>query len=849
MKYVTLTNLYAPNLVPHDRTPEEFCEEHFAPEKWLFTPTTIKTKYKSTRPLWSPAIFRSNEHTPEMKLAKKDSARHAENVLAVTALVLDMDSGTEQDNNKVKAWASRFEHIYHTSFSHDPTQGKFKERIIIPYAAPVDVATHQRMWDHIDRFAGKVTGTSTRVLDSKCRNESHSYYLASCPEERAEHADFKYQQGPALDPAALLAQAGERVEQDIKKAATVTPKDAEMAVKAKQWLQGSSVQWQPALKKAVQSLLKGESYASEGGRDDLTNVLCSRIAFKFPRLHTNAVVELFEPSIRTMEQENPNGAITLDNVAAKFEDAVSEFEAKVKEEKGNELRLLTRGARSEPLSDEEKEAQAKAEGFQSVEQWEKAHILETKTGSVYVRDFVRGYDGPFTSKAINRAALSLTVYGVELESYEDGKVRPKNYDMLFKRYGSFIKKSVAHLAAQKAHYDHEEEIMFEAPTPLRKIEATYHQEVHEWLLLLGGERLLQWVASVTLLDEQLSCLYMWGKSKVGKSLLYTGLSQLWSNEGVTELSKVLGRTFNASVLNCPFLAAKEGLAKDKWVDTANLVKEMLGDKHSSYERKYFESSSIKGVPRIMIASNSANELHFHQEMSKESLEATAERFFIVEAPPAAADYLVKLGGPEYLQKNWLDTPRIAQHALWLRDQPQYKASAKDRILVPGDKETFSFVSTLPTNLLFTWIVQYLKNPVAVESSAKPGEYERANGQLSLTSAVVTRHWMTYIPQSQYAPHEHALSNILSSISTAPEASVREVMSQGVTQSFSRWPIDMERVIQFAEKYRMGSRKELMSKLGNKTNDNGTIAMPPMPSQRPGPKLADIAPEIKRSTLW
>ncbi|CAJ0776287.1 DNA primase family protein [Ralstonia chuxiongensis] len=141
-------------------------------------------------PAWSPTIY------PEGVNRSKNG------VVAVTALVMDVDDGTpiEEFHKRLNGYA----YFWHTSYSHTPERPKY--RIVVFLAAPVPANQWGELWLRAQAWM-------EGHLDPATKDASRMYYLPSMPPGAQGH-DRGFVQGVLLDMTTLppLSQAPARNE-------------------------------------------------------------------------------------------------------------------------------------------------------------------------------------------------------------------------------------------------------------------------------------------------------------------------------------------------------------------------------------------------------------------------------------------------------------------------------------------------------------------------------------------------------------------------------------------------------------------------------------------------------------
>ncbi len=123
------------------------------------------------------------------------STRKNSSVRELSGFIGDFDSGTTLDVLRPKlsglAWAA------YSSHSHDPDNGRFKFRIIVPFTRNVLASEWPEVW------AG-ANSMFDSVADAQCADPARLYYLPSCPTATVHHAFFESSEGEYLDPDKLI---------------------------------------------------------------------------------------------------------------------------------------------------------------------------------------------------------------------------------------------------------------------------------------------------------------------------------------------------------------------------------------------------------------------------------------------------------------------------------------------------------------------------------------------------------------------------------------------------------------------------------------------------------------------
>jgi hypothetical protein len=739
-------------LTRHERTP---CE-----------PCPGKTCAHKDGPAWSPVevapcppTCRNHGRAKAVDCGGGKFHRLNANVRAVHLAVFDIDHVTETALEGICARVDRagLAAVLHSSHSSRPPEDCCV-RLVIPLSRPVLAAEWPTFRAEIERWLELPADRATKDL-------ARLYFLPTAPQSARVIAAAgdgavidvdgtlarvpkKAPPSPAIQPKAPAPAEGEAVELDDLRGRL-------QALKRRYSAGGRPDDKERA--EILGRVLKGEPLAQEGGRDHTLNRACSMIATALhPETPAEAILELVRPSINMMPTEPEGLAAWLDEARdmierakdrrAQNDQAKRDWDAEVRtrlaresvtsdyagddsggdDEEGDdpaEPDPATPAATEAPASSggglialasiqykpEQLEAWASEQGT-DVDGFERRWIIQ-RAKAFYV--FVGGrYRPPITKddlavslpRDLARAPISIVAED------KDGNERPLGPGAILDRYATVARNVQASLALQRSFYEAKTETFFEAVCPIRPLKARQHADVHRWLELLGGEhaqRLLDWVAVAPRLDRQACAIYLDGPKGCGKSLLAAGLARLWTCGGPSELGRVLSG-FNDVLVTCPLIFADEALPQQRGI-TAEL-RRLIGSTSRNLNRKFLPTCNLDGAVRLIIAGNNDRLLDTGEDLSANDLDAVAGRFLYIQAPQTAADYLSSVGGPPTVGR-WITEDRIAEHALWLRENRNVNEAS--RFLVEGVSQEFH--QNLATGsgisgLVCEWLVRYLADP-------------------------------------------------------------------------------------------------------------------------------------------
>lgn len=137
--------------------------------------TTFHERDTKDGPGWSPVVY------------EDDATRGNENVLGITAAVIDIDHDDPE-------WEllDAFEYVAHTTFSH--TEDDHHWRVVLPFVRPVKRARWRDTWRRIQFWLAP-------AADEACKDESRFYWWPTC--QPGAPRDVRHHRGAFLDPDTL----------------------------------------------------------------------------------------------------------------------------------------------------------------------------------------------------------------------------------------------------------------------------------------------------------------------------------------------------------------------------------------------------------------------------------------------------------------------------------------------------------------------------------------------------------------------------------------------------------------------------------------------------------------------
>jgi hypothetical protein len=730
--------------------------------------------------------------------------RQKKRVLRVHFAALDLDKISNDILAQVEKKFDAHCYFIHTTHSHAhvrTTSGLNCVRIYLPLTRPIEIKEWPTFWSHLNAFVGN-------VLDPACKDAGRVYLLPSMPPGTSTQNYTRAQEGRALDVEQLLRHAP-RSESD-----TDFVSHSALASFAK-YLQGKHDPFRKEMGTLLLKVANGEVFAEAGARDATLYKICAQLAIKWPKASPTQIASLFAESLNKM-QEASEGAPCIDDVIEKLSRKQDEQTSSLVEVNNADILDAFSGKRDTPYTEEELDGFAREAGIPRSRLNNRWIIRKENTCWLFL-------DGQYGSpvavnELVDAARIDLSpavTSNVSLHRLNSkGQLVPKNERELLHEYSTVAKKTIADLSATKTRYDWVEKTLIEAPCPLRRLTPAFSPEVDQYLRLLGAEsqeQLLDWVALVTKLEKPCAALFLYGASGTGKSLLWSGLTRLWTLGAATSLEHVLS-DFNDGLKESPLAVADEQIpySAQKEGGSAQL-RSVIQEYSRALKEKFKGHASLLGALRVIITANNKGLLAFKESLNNHDIQAIRVRFLSINVGPEAAQYLVGLGVKR--RDRFVLDDEIAKHALWLRDNRQVETNT--RFLVQGTDDTFSeslVANARMGSAVLHWLTCYLQNPFKLDAQAECliRIYE---GRLLVTARALVENWETYVTNTDPRIADvHKISEALSGMSDPK----KKQLSDATQKPTNYWRIETKYLLRWNRETGFATEDEILSILSKDT---------------------------------
>lgn len=217
-----------------------------------------------------------------------------------------------------------------------------------------------------------------------------------------------------------------------------------------------------------------------------------------------------------------------------------------------------------------------------------------------------------------------------------------------------------------AHWDAVNKVMHVACCQVRKdLVPTEHPHILAWLRASFPEDIesvLDWLAVYPCQDKPSRCLFMYGPTGIGKTLLTSGLAWVYGQRSGFKVDDYVG-DFNDDILLCPMLYADEETKV-----SLNEIKQIIGGSMPKVNKKFANRISANIRLRLVMAANDLEIFSIEHGATAQSLAAVKERFLALTMVDARG--LLK----NAMRDSWhID---IAELVLWLRDNREVESNGR-----------------------------------------------------------------------------------------------------------------------------------------------------------------------------
>jgi DNA polymerase III delta prime subunit len=715
------------------------------------------------------------------------SARRSKRgVLRVHFGVLDLDKLPDSRFDDLIPLLDGLRYIFYTTWSHPALQerGLWAARLIVAFSRPVLATEWAGFWPRFNHRFGNLG-------DPSCKDPSRLYFVPSAPSGTNGANCYEIGEGEPLDVDGMMASIVP-VSVDLSTPELVKPEHVRDFAKR---IQRHKSSYHKQMGARLLQMLDGRPFAEEGERDDIIFKLSCLLVEEWPRARAGALADLFSVSLAVMRDVSPSCPST-EAVKEKMQrhqtDILEELQQDELEQLAGRKRLMRAAlGREHPYTEVELDQFAANAGVDRFD-FQKRWIIQRDKSYYFFKSGT--YCSPVTRwemlEAAERDLAPAISAGVELHYINhQGQLALKTPTDLLRDYGQVARNVVVDLTAQYSHFDTVSDTMYEAPCPERKIEPKFIPEVDAWLHALVGskvEKLLDWLAVVTALEEPCAALYFEGPPGCGKTLFADAVARIWTTQGPTTLEQALG-SFNSALVNCPLVLADETLGGPRTAELRQFIQARV----RPLRRKFIPDATLHGCVRMVITANNRDLLNSQENLSTDDIKAIIDRLFYVECSGEATAYLDGLDHD--LLQQFVQDDLVASHVLHLRDTRDVKRG--HRFLVVGEDSNLHRSLTTSAGLrsaVCHWLVSYLLESNKVDSQGSK-LVRIHDGRLLATTRGLIKHWPVY-ETNEDPPPAGPLSKALSGLAEQR----KHQLTAGDGKRTNYWVLDTSNLLTWAD---------------------------------------------------
>lgn len=442
-------------------------------------------------------------------------------------------------------------------------------------------------------------------------------------------------------------------------------------------------------------------------------------------------------------------------------------------------------------------------------------VLFTAADQYYVIDTekARGtsdgfYHGPFKSSAVPAMLERYAPQVFRAKKVRNDKGTLISLPELLTRCGGEVKAVHAHSGKRGITYDPINKTLHEGVGAVRAdITARFDPVIHEWLCILGGEqreRLLDWLATYTLVEFPTCGLYLHAEPGVGKNLFVEGLASVYGT-APTMYASIIG-THNDAIASCPVVFADEEIPASSYGRTPTAIfRVIIGSSSHALRRMYQPAATFHGCLRLVVAANNLDALRIHEDLTIEDFAAIRQRILYIRVDGAAGEYLRSIGGRQATQ-DWITGDRFARHLLWLRDNRA--VTPGPRFLVEGgDSPLLDRLGA--SSGITSAVIETIAFAISEKAGQVPLEgFLLGNGVIYVSTSAIFDAWeKAHGPTAKALPKARVVS-ALRRLAVSDGLVTVPYESGGLERDLSAWQIRPKEVLQAITDYGFGGTERV-----------------------------------------
>ena len=469
---------------------------------------------------------------------------------------------------------------------------------------------------------------------------------------------------------------------------------------------------------------------------------------------------------------------------------LAQVEADRIEEQRKAILQSTGGERDHPITEEEIQAldQKYGPGWPSlaVLQHQSAHWLLRPDGSYHIK---MGKKEELMLAARDHFPIFGDCISMFYEDPRTEELRRHNYESFRMEYATALIEVQYDQALTETQYDpHKKKLAIACAAP--QVKPVFHQSVQDWLLMIGGDVLVDMTAGMSRLTEMLPALVLTGGPGTGKTLYANGVGHIWGTDPNT--AEDAHTRFNADQMTRQPITFHDEKAGDAYSNEGtSLVRRYTTQGERWIEAKYMPKVALLGYPRLIFAANNPHILDTQESMTSDDREAFAARLIHIHLDDEHATWCEK--NLKRTQRDWIGKHHLSEHFYWLGLNWEIRNPGA-RFMVQGPRTQLheSLAGGAGTAAeVIQWLLSYLASPDRLDCTAgAPLELCSQKHHFRVTAHAILQHWEKYLK----TPPPKATTDVqkaLASLSHPGRAKVAVPIGQGKTRRVNAYSVDLE----------------------------------------------------------
>lgn len=662
------------------------------------------------------------------------------NVVSISFLMFDIDHKPRAHIAAILDAVERdgLESIAYSTHSHDPAHDDYCFRLLLPLTQPIFMKDVGQ--ERYRAFYKAVADQLGIDFDGQTKDQTRLVFQPTVPEGGPKYL-FATTHGKSVDyfeAAPMVSGATSGPVEVVNEDTASTGAVSDIGELFKAAIQGCK---DPEIRAAIIRSRDGKEIAAVDShqRDNTIYRMASSVVFSCGNADIYSLLELFRPGCNAMApRQDPDGMTWLGKAEFDLERAIERRDLDRAEKAAEHEVACAAGYRASvaaipddstvsrqegPYTEEDLQGFYRDQGCKDAVDFQKRWVIRYKGGNWI---FENGRYG----RAISDEDMDAAVYrnlkrsGIKFtKTTKEGlEVEIPWQKALNKDYTSQAECGVeGSLLIDRSFYDAKDRVFREAVCPKRNLSPEYNADVEEWLRRFKSDRFLDWLAAFSTMSRSTALLYIDGPKGIGKTLLPTALSRLWTKKGPASFANVIGTPFNDQLTQCPLIFADEEVPKTPGIMAK--IRANISNPNFSLNRKFMPTTTVEGKLRYIISGNDEEILNTTEQINSDGIAAVSDRILYLKADASPGEWIRYLvaNRPRGVISAWVDADVVIKHVLWLTTQRPFTEEGTLERTVGGGSKTYAEQLTVASGgvpAVLEFLARYVSEPSGTQHPSK-----------------------------------------------------------------------------------------------------------------------------------